>query len=332
MQITKHNWPIDTVPLVSISCITYSHENYIRDAIDGFLMQDTDFKVEILIHDDASPDKTADIIKHYEKKHPQLIFPIYQKNNQKSQGKKPGMNNYNRARGKYIALCEGDDYWTDPYKLQKQVDFLEMNEDYGLVHGDCNIFYEEKGKWKFHANKDLLNNCRVENKNKLFTFLIEGSYKIRTATVLFRKDLLSKRKTDTVTFLMGDTPMWLDFSQMTKFKYFDEVWAVYRILPDSRSRSKDQKCQRRFNLSMAEMRVYYSKKHNFPISKKLSRRYNNQLIAYKIFDKDKEYKELYPLINNLKIERFKFNAISFELIRRLIVIFLRLKKTIKSAL
>lgn len=115
--------------LVSVSCITYNHAPYIRKCLDGFLMQKTNFEFEIIIHDDASTDGTADIIREYEKKYADIIFPIYQKENQWSKGKKPNWDfNAPRWRGKYIAICEGDDYWTDPLKLQKQVDFLENNE------------------------------------------------------------------------------------------------------------------------------------------------------------------------------------------------------------
>lgn len=116
--------------MVSICCITYNHENYIADAIEGFLMQETDFNYEIIIHDDASTDKTADIIRSYEQNYPGIIKPIYQKVNQYSQGVKilPTFL-YPKAKGKYIALCEGDDYWTDSKKLQIQFECLEKNQD-----------------------------------------------------------------------------------------------------------------------------------------------------------------------------------------------------------
>lgn len=101
--------------MVSINCITYNQEEYIAKAIDSFLMQKTDFKYEILIHDDASTDNTANIIREYQEKYPDIIKPIYQKENQYSQGIKrvDYKFNYSRANGKYIAICEGDDYWTD---------------------------------------------------------------------------------------------------------------------------------------------------------------------------------------------------------------------------
>lgn len=115
---------------VSICCLAYNQENYIRRCLDGFLMQKTNFKFEVLIHDDASTDKTADIIREYEQKYPDIIKPIYQKENQYSQHKKINWTyQYPRVKGKYIAWCEGDDCWTDEYKLQKQFDALENNPD-----------------------------------------------------------------------------------------------------------------------------------------------------------------------------------------------------------
>ena len=104
-------------PIVTISCITYNHEKFIAQAIEGFLMQKTNFEIEILIHDDASTDNTASIIREYEK-NDSRIKVIYQSENQFSKGVKPSLKFlWPIARGKYIALCEGDDYWTDPYKL-----------------------------------------------------------------------------------------------------------------------------------------------------------------------------------------------------------------------
>ena len=119
--------------LVSIYCTAYNHEKYIADAIDSFLVHQTNFKYEILIHDDAS----IDIIREYEKKYPDLIKPIDQTENQYS---KIGITtvdkiNFDRALRKYIAVCKGDDYWTDQYKLQKQIDYMESHPECSLcVH------------------------------------------------------------------------------------------------------------------------------------------------------------------------------------------------------
>ena len=110
------------LPLVSISCITYNHAPFIRQCLDGFLIQKTNFAFEIVIHDDASSDGSKEIIEEYVNRHPDIIFPMFQVENQYSKGMR-GMTfrfNFPRCRGKYIALCDGDDYWTDETKLQKQ--------------------------------------------------------------------------------------------------------------------------------------------------------------------------------------------------------------------
>lgn len=122
-------------PLLTLICITYNHEAYIRRTLDSFLMQKTDFPFEILVHDDASTDKTADIVREYEARYPELIRGIYQKENQYSNPACQSINEFifPEARGKYFAHCDGDDYFTDPYKLQKQVDYLENHPECAMV-------------------------------------------------------------------------------------------------------------------------------------------------------------------------------------------------------
>lgn len=119
-------------PVVSICCITYNHEPYIEDALEGFLIQETDFPFEILIHDDASTDRTADIIREYEAKYPRLIKPIYQTENQYSQGKRASVILLPNAKGEFIALCEGDDYWVAPEKLQTQVGLMRQHPEINI--------------------------------------------------------------------------------------------------------------------------------------------------------------------------------------------------------
>ncbi|HPW37667.1 MAG TPA: glycosyltransferase, partial [Syntrophorhabdus sp.] len=131
-------------PFVSIGCTTFNHGKYIRECIEGFLLQKTDFPIEIIIHDDASTDNTPQIIDEYAKRYSGLIVPILQTENQYSKGINPFISFvFPRARGKYIALCEGDDYWADPLKLQKQVDFLEANPDYVISYHNAMIVDED---------------------------------------------------------------------------------------------------------------------------------------------------------------------------------------------
>lgn len=141
--IANQRWPENTTPALSICCVTYNHEKFIGQCIDGFLMQETTFPVEILIHDDASKDATAEIIRAYQARYPHIIKPIFQAENHYSKGIKPNITfNYPRAQGRYIAVCEGDDYWTDPHKLETQVGFLERNPEYVICYHDAKIIDE----------------------------------------------------------------------------------------------------------------------------------------------------------------------------------------------
>ena len=120
-------------PLLSVIMITYKHEGFIAEAIDGVLMQECDFEVELIIADDCSPDKTSLIVSKYIETHPKGQWIKYTRH-EHNKGMMPNfIFALEEAKGKYIAMCEGDDYWTDPYKLQKQVDFLEQNEEYNIV-------------------------------------------------------------------------------------------------------------------------------------------------------------------------------------------------------
>lgn len=176
--------------LVSICCITYNHAPYIRQCLDGFIMQKTNFKYEILIHDDASTDGTADIIREYEAKYPDIFKPIYQTENQYSKGKNISATyNWPRAVGKYIAQCEGDDYWTDPLKLQKQVDFMEANPEYVLCCHRYKIYNQDDGTWDNDYASHILNSYPngyvFTNKENL-----NVGWFTKTMTLLIRNDAL----------------------------------------------------------------------------------------------------------------------------------------------
>lgn len=176
-------------PLVSISCLTYNHSNYIKDCLDGMLMQKTNFSFEILIHDDASKDGTIEVIEEYQKKYPDIIKPIIQKDNQYSKGQR-GMNityNFNRAKGKYIAMCEGDDYWTDDLKLQKQIDFLEQNVDYDASFHDVDITFKEEISSYFKRNHKFLDGVQTV----YFKDFINRNFHIPTCSFVFRKNKIN---------------------------------------------------------------------------------------------------------------------------------------------
>lgn len=211
-------------PLVSICCITYNHKPYIREAIEGFLMQKTTFPIEILIHDDASTDGTADIIREYEQKHPNLIFPIYQTENQYSKGIKISFTyQFPRARGRYIALCEGDDYWIDPLKLQKQVEFLEANVEYNASFTNATIINEVDNTHSSYVT--FLNEGEVS----LEEIVKIGGYIYPTASLVIRKEVIQK---DIFEYLLddlaGDTIIIISAAMQGKVFFLNQVTAVYR--------------------------------------------------------------------------------------------------------
>jgi glycosyltransferase involved in cell wall biosynthesis len=218
------NWVSIENPIASISCITFNHENYIAEAIDGFLMQETDFPFEILIHDDASTDRTADIIREYEAKYPKLIKPIYQKENQYSQGINPGIIcTFPRARGQFIAFCEGDDFWNTPYKLQKQVDLLQKYPEAVMSVAKSNVCKQE-------GDSLILVNTYEGNEKVIQGFEeITRSY-FHTSTYVIRRQLLNEviSKYFSGHCLFGDTALRSILVSYGPFVFLPEVVSVYR--------------------------------------------------------------------------------------------------------
>jgi glycosyltransferase involved in cell wall biosynthesis len=210
--------------MVSINCITYNHENFIADAIESFLMQKTNFEYEILIHDDASTDRTQEIIKEYELKYPRLIKPIYQTENQYSKGIKVGDLNRKRAQGKYIANCEGDDYWIDPYKLQKQVDYMQKHPECSLcVHATYKVL-PNKIKSKSHI--------RPNKGNKTYSvdeIILAGGGLFATNSMLYPSVFNNNRPKFLESAPIGDYPLAIYLALHGTVYYIDEFMSAYRV-------------------------------------------------------------------------------------------------------
>lgn len=218
--------------MVSICCITYNQEQYIRDAIEGFLMQKTNFKYEIIIRDDASTDNTANIIKEYEKKYPDIIKPIYEKVNGRFTGIKRSFNvTFEKAIGKYIAVCEGDDFWINEYKLQKQVDYMEKNPECTFCFHNANLLYMKKNKIEKYLKYPIMPDRKSYSK--------EGNYNganiqqvgmggIPTASFMFRKENTEKFPEWYFEASCGDLPLKLLMTSYGYAHYIDEVLSVYR--------------------------------------------------------------------------------------------------------
>lgn len=211
--------------MVSICCITYNQEEYIRDALDGFLSQDTDFSYEVLIHDDASTDGTADIIREYARQYPEIIKPILQTENQYAKGltNVSGTHNFPRAKGRYIAMCEGDDYWTDPHKLQRQTDYMEAHPDCSLVfHSAC---IEVQGRALTERRMRPYRRSRRVSPEEI----IDKTSGYPTASLMFRADMVKILPDFYVNAPLADIPLQLMAAARGWAYYMDRPMCVYRL-------------------------------------------------------------------------------------------------------
>lgn len=212
-------------PLVSIRCLVYNHEPYLRQCLDGFVMQQTDFSFEAIVHDDASTDNSAAIIREYAEKYPDIIKPIYETENQYS--KKDGslgriMNEAVHPAAKYIAFCEGDDYWTDPYKLQLQVEFMKRYSECTLTYHACKNILEEKDKEYYLMGETVNESYQKEE-------LLE--YPFQTATILIKKEVLFSdlyKRAVSTRCSSGDMVLYLTADALGKIMGINKQMSVYR--------------------------------------------------------------------------------------------------------
>lgn len=211
--------------MVSVCCTAYNQENYIADALESILMQKIDFNIEILVHDDASTDMTSEIIKKYYKMYPNIIKPIYQVENQYSKGNEIWFSyNFIRATGKYIALCEGDDYWTDPYKLQKQVDYMENNPK-------CSLYVHAAEK--VSHNKKHLGFIRPNNGDIVYTttdVILGDGGMFATNSMFFPTKLVNSVTSFFLDCPVGDYPLVIYLSLYGEVYYKDTIMSAYRFM------------------------------------------------------------------------------------------------------
>lgn len=223
------NWSKFDSLMVSIRCIAYNHEAYIANALDSFLEQETNFPFEIVVHDDASTDKTANIIKEYEKKFPRIVKPIYEKENQyrKKDGSFQRIIN-EKLRGKYIALCEGDDYWCNPCKLKKTVEFLEKNNNYSAcVHNTIKMDLMSKN------NKQKVMFSEKDSDLKLQEIFDGNDW--HTSSIVCRSEYWLNRPSFCFAQPgVGDYPLKIFLVLVGSVKRFGKIMSVYRYgVPNS---------------------------------------------------------------------------------------------------
>jgi len=249
-QWTSHS----DIPVVSICCTTYNHEHFIADALNSFLMQKTSFSFEILIRDDCSTDNTALILKDYTNKYPRLIKPIFEVENQYSKGVKPLPILYCQSKANFIAICEGDDYWTDPYKLQKQVEFLQHNKNYVIAYSSVKAF----------DNFGLIDSYQGGALIDLSKEQLQKAPPLNTLTVCFRNQTLNLPKEFYYAF-HGDLFLWSILGKYGDGKYIEGIQpSMHRVhkagvhSTASRKRKKEMLLQ-----TYSALFSYYSRINNY---------------------------------------------------------------------
>ena len=279
---------------VSVICTAYNHAKYIRKCLDGFVMQKTNFKYEVLINDDASTDNTAEIIKEYELKYPDIIKPIYQTENQYSKGVKISSDILSpRAKGKYIAFCEGDDYWCDENKLQLQYDAMEAHPECKMCVHKVQIISED-GCYcdKFYPPYKL---AEKEIDGEEFLELTT-SYSFQTSSYMFSieeyKLLVQSKPEFYKASPVGDEAWVLFFANIGKVYYIDLVGSCYRRNSSSSwsssMRNKDRQITaiERMIKTYELFNAYTDYKYNTSIEKRIQKRLFRKYLLIK------EYKQL----------------------------------------
>ena len=243
-------------PLVSIRCAVYNHEPYLRQCLDGFVMQQTTFPFEAIVHDDASNDGSAAIIREYAEKYPDIIKPIYEAENQYS--KRDGslariIDTAMHPNAKYIAICEGDDYWIDPLKLQKQVDFLEKNPSYNMVYTK---YKEDHNGTVRNGSWNLLEGYCIK------PYLLREGF-IPTASVMYRSDFKFDYEYRKMNFPLGDVPIWIQLMHDAPIKLLPDYTTTYRILNESASHSRKYINQVKFLIGALRCRKFFADKYGY---------------------------------------------------------------------
>ncbi|GAB1234027.1 glycosyltransferase [Ferrigenium sp. UT5] len=238
-------WGAGAAPLVSICCATYNHVLYLQDALQGFLAQETHFPFEIIIRDDASTDGTVDIAREFAAKYPRIIRTIFERENQYSRGVRPNPAMVPHARGSYIALCEGDDYWIVTDKLEKQVALLNKC-------ANCSMCVAQTVVCKYENNNSVCERILGTEKDYLDFEDIKRTY-VHTSTYLIRTDFY-KKALDQYAGKIGfsDTALRYILADIGPFVQLKEIVSVYRVTGGGLWTSLERTKQVEWEIELAE--------------------------------------------------------------------------------
>jgi glycosyltransferase involved in cell wall biosynthesis len=251
------------IPLVSVTMLAYNHGQYIHRAIEGVLQQKTSFSIELIIGEDHSPDNTLETVLKYQREYPQIIRVL---TTERNLGAPENSRRCEKeCRGQYLAFCEGDDYWIDPERLEKQVTFLKENLEYAMVHTAFQMHYTCSGKT---VSEPLRISDELDDGNA-FDEILSGKRYVWGLTVCIRKSIYEEVLRECPEcydsrFLMGDTQRWLEIARRGKIKYFPEATATRQVLLESATQSQNPERVLRFALSNMDVYDHYIKKYGCP--------------------------------------------------------------------
>jgi glycosyltransferase involved in cell wall biosynthesis len=269
-------------PRVSVVMLTYAHEVYLAKAIEGVLAQRTDFNIELIIGEDCSPDKTLEIAMRYQKEHPETIRVI---SDEKNAGARQNVYRCERlCRGKYIAYCEGDDYWHDPEKLQRQVDYLEGHPECGMVYTNADAYHVLSRQWIRMAMPHQPELCDIDDP---YLQQLTGARIIWPLTACLRKALLDQITRDCpevtdVSFPMGDTPRFLEVARRSIIHYMPISTATRNLLLESATNFLNVARKAQFIARCAKVTLHYLEKYP------LAERYDRQVRRW-VYLRELEY-------------------------------------------
>lgn len=269
-----NNKPINQItPLVSVTVVTYRHRNYIRQCLDGILMQQTSFPYEIIIGEDGSDDDTTEICREYADSYPDKIRLFIRDRSlsqfHDSNGKRilfNGIWTRMSCRAKYVAWCEGDDYWTDPHKLQKQVDFLESHPDYTLCFHNAIVHHENGGE------PDHLF-AKLETRTYHWRENVDG-WIVPTASMLYRRAIFEseyyKKYTCSRKMMVGDNPLVRTCGMLGKLYCFSEPMSVYRLQPTGWTQRLNPMMTYKLIEQEIEYKRIFGKEHYEPANRQIA--------------------------------------------------------------
>ena len=287
--------------MVSVCMITYNHENYIREAIEGVLMQKTDFDIELIIGEDFSQDNTRLICQEYSAKYPNIIRLL---SSNKNLGMMPNFVRTSEAcSGKYIALCEGDDYWIDPYKLKKQVDFLQVNKDFAFCHHKMKILYDG------NDNEPDLSVQEGQKEVTTIEDLAKGYSQIYTASCVYRNGLINKLPDWFYKSPAGDYLLHMLHAQYGKIKCLPDIMGVYRVHRGGTWSNNDAISKSEITAKVLQLMLNF---FDPTINSILLNRYRNQCISLINHFKNDEVKCKYYSHQLIETDPFYLNEILEE--------------------